>query len=85
MRTVSCESILSDSIKKRRSEHELEKATAISFGRADGRALACEAWLGPGYQITAQTNVVKPGGKPQQPHRDYRELSLPIEFGHNPN
>lgn len=36
-------------------------------------ALACEAWLGPGYQITAQTNIVKPGGKAQQPHRDFRE------------
>lgn len=34
-------------------------------------ALASEAWLGPGYQLTAQVNVVKPGGKPQSPHRDY--------------
>jgi len=30
-----------------------------------------EAWLGPGYQMTAQVNVVRPGGKPQEPHRDY--------------
>ncbi|TGG95199.1 phytanoyl-CoA dioxygenase [Natronospirillum operosum] len=30
-----------------------------------------EAWLGPGYQITAQVNVVHPGGAGQQPHRDY--------------
>ncbi|KAL0243720.1 hypothetical protein I308_105691 [Cryptococcus tetragattii IND107] len=30
-----------------------------------------EAWLGPGYQLTAQVNVVRPGGKAQQPHRDY--------------
>jgi len=29
------------------------------------------AWLGPGYQITSQVNVVKPGGKAQDPHRDY--------------
>jgi ectoine hydroxylase-related dioxygenase (phytanoyl-CoA dioxygenase family) len=29
------------------------------------------AWLGPGYQITSQVNVVKPGGKAQAPHRDY--------------
>nr|WP_298249464.1 phytanoyl-CoA dioxygenase family protein [uncultured Halomonas sp.] len=33
--------------------------------------LVSEAWLGPGYQLTAQVNVVKPGGKPQSPHRDY--------------
>ncbi|MEZ5829863.1 MAG: phytanoyl-CoA dioxygenase family protein [Dongiaceae bacterium] len=34
-------------------------------------ALVCEAWLGPGYQITSQINVVNPGGEAQQPHRDY--------------
>jgi len=30
-----------------------------------------EAWLGPLYQITAQVNVVVPGGAPQTGHRDY--------------
>ncbi|KAI1334961.1 hypothetical protein F5Y15DRAFT_409391 [Xylariaceae sp. FL0016] len=30
-----------------------------------------EAWLGPGYQVTAQVNVVRPGGQPQSPHRDF--------------
>jgi len=34
-------------------------------------AAACEAWLGPHYQMTAQVNQVRPGGKAQQPHRDY--------------
>ncbi|KUJ19525.1 phytanoyl-CoA dioxygenase family protein [Mollisia scopiformis] len=34
-------------------------------------AIACEAWLGPAYQVTAQVNIVKPGGAPQNPHRDY--------------
>ena len=34
-------------------------------------ALACEAWLGPYYQITAQMNNVKPGNKAQSSHRDY--------------
>lgn len=34
-------------------------------------ALGSRAWLGPGYQITTQVNVVYPGGEPQQPHRDY--------------
>ena len=31
----------------------------------------CQAWLGPNYQMTAQVNVVHPGGAAQQAHRDY--------------
>ncbi|MCB1441003.1 MAG: phytanoyl-CoA dioxygenase family protein, partial [Nitratireductor sp.] len=31
----------------------------------------CEAWLGPNYQMTAQVNLVRPGGAAQQAHRDY--------------
>ncbi|MEL7299727.1 MAG: phytanoyl-CoA dioxygenase family protein [Pseudomonadota bacterium] len=34
-------------------------------------AAACEAWLGPNYQVTAQVNQVRPGGKAQSAHRDY--------------
>jgi ectoine hydroxylase-related dioxygenase (phytanoyl-CoA dioxygenase family) len=34
-------------------------------------ATACRAWLGPGYQVTSQVNVVKPGGAAQAVHRDY--------------
>ncbi len=34
-------------------------------------AAAAEAWLGPDYQMTAQVNQVRPGGKAQQAHRDY--------------
>jgi ectoine hydroxylase-related dioxygenase (phytanoyl-CoA dioxygenase family) len=34
-------------------------------------ALISEAWLGPFYQMTAQLNVVNPGGAAQSPHRDY--------------
>lgn len=34
-------------------------------------ATVCEAWLGPAYQVTAQVNVVNPGGAAQSPHRDY--------------
>ena len=30
-----------------------------------------EAWLGPGYQMTAQVNLVPPGSSAQAPHRDY--------------
>jgi ectoine hydroxylase-related dioxygenase (phytanoyl-CoA dioxygenase family) len=33
--------------------------------------LVSEAYLGPGYRITTQLNVVKPGGKPQVCHRDF--------------
>ena len=33
--------------------------------------LIAESWLGPSYQMTAQVNVVHPGGQAQQPHRDY--------------
>ncbi len=32
---------------------------------------ASEAWLGPNYQMTAQINLVHPGGQAQRPHRDY--------------
>ncbi|BAN26842.1 phytanoyl-CoA dioxygenase family protein [Caballeronia insecticola] len=34
-------------------------------------ASAAEAWLGPGFQMTSQVNVVRPGGEAQQAHRDY--------------
>jgi len=34
-------------------------------------ALISEAWLGPYYQVTAQLNVVNPGGAAQSAHRDY--------------
>jgi len=34
-------------------------------------AAICEAWLGPSYQMTAQVNLVRPGGQAQQAHRDY--------------
>lgn len=37
----------------------------------DMLAMVCEAWLGPGYQVTSQVNVVNPGGQAQSPHRDY--------------
>jgi ectoine hydroxylase-related dioxygenase (phytanoyl-CoA dioxygenase family) len=34
-------------------------------------AAVCHAWLGPGYQVTSQVNVVNPGGAAQTAHRDY--------------
>ena len=33
--------------------------------------LISESWLGPGYQVTSQVNVVNPGGQAQTAHRDY--------------
>ncbi len=37
----------------------------------DVLALISHAWLGPGYQLTSQVNVVNPGGQAQTAHRDY--------------
>ncbi|MPZ93433.1 MAG: phytanoyl-CoA dioxygenase [Propionibacteriales bacterium] len=37
----------------------------------DMLALVSLAWLGPGYQVTSQVNVVNPGGVAQTVHRDY--------------
>jgi ectoine hydroxylase-related dioxygenase (phytanoyl-CoA dioxygenase family) len=34
-------------------------------------ATVCRGWLGPGYQVTSQVNVVNPGGAAQTAHRDY--------------
>jgi len=34
-------------------------------------AAISESWLGPAWQLTAQLNVVNPGGAAQSPHRDY--------------
>lgn len=34
-------------------------------------AAISEAWVGPWYQMTAQINLVRPGGKAQTCHRDY--------------
>ena len=43
----------------------------VDYHRSDAVAVACEAWLGPRYQLTEQVNVVNPGGEAQHPHRDY--------------
>ncbi|MGW5637364.1 phytanoyl-CoA dioxygenase family protein [Streptomyces sp. NPDC003832] len=37
----------------------------------DVLAQVSRAWLGPGYQVTSQVNVVHPGGVAQTAHRDY--------------
>jgi ectoine hydroxylase-related dioxygenase (phytanoyl-CoA dioxygenase family) len=41
------------------------------YNSNDVLALVSRSWLGPLYQITAQVNLVYPGGKAQTPHRDY--------------
>jgi ectoine hydroxylase-related dioxygenase (phytanoyl-CoA dioxygenase family) len=43
----------------------------IAYYANDILALASTAWLGPGYQVTSQVNVVNPGGEGQTVHRDY--------------
>ncbi len=45
--------------------------TFVDYYANDVIALVSRAWLGPGYQVTSQVNVVRPGGKAQDPHRDY--------------
>jgi ectoine hydroxylase-related dioxygenase (phytanoyl-CoA dioxygenase family) len=41
------------------------------YAANDILAMVSRAWLGPLYQITAQVNLVYPGGAAQTPHRDY--------------
>jgi ectoine hydroxylase-related dioxygenase (phytanoyl-CoA dioxygenase family) len=48
-----------------------DPATFVDYYGNDITALISSAWLGPGYQMTSQVNVVRPGGKAQDPHRDY--------------
>ena len=43
----------------------------VDYYANDMVALGARAWLGPGYQIASQINVVNPGGEAQMPHRDY--------------
>lgn len=43
----------------------------IRYFAAPAIDTAAEAWLGPNYQMTAQINLVRPGGQAQQAHRDY--------------
>ena len=43
----------------------------VDYYANDVLALVSEAWLGPGYQVTSQVNVVNPGGQAQVAHRDY--------------
>ncbi len=56
------------------SLEKLAMADANAFVRYHANpwiALASDAWLGPAYQVTAQVNLVRPGGKAQEAHCDY--------------
>ncbi|GAA0307692.1 phytanoyl-CoA dioxygenase family protein [Kineococcus aurantiacus] len=52
----------------------------VDYYANDVLALVSTAWLGPGYQVTSQVNLVRPGGRAQDPHRDYHLgfLSNPV-------
>lgn len=43
----------------------------VAYYSNDIISLVATAWLGPAYQMSAQVNVVNPGGDAQMPHRDY--------------
>ena len=43
----------------------------VDYYANDMLAVVSAAWLGPGYQVTSQVNVVNPGGTGQTVHRDY--------------
>jgi len=56
------------------AQEKLARANAEVFVEYySNRAIAIGslAWLGPNYQMTSQVNLVYPGGKPQEPHRDF--------------
>ena len=46
-------------------------ANFLRYYASDAIALVARAWLGRGYQLTAQVNRVNPGGAAQTAHRDY--------------
>jgi len=48
-----------------------DPAAFAGYYANDTLALISSAWLGTGYQVTSQINVVNPGGQAQVAHRDY--------------
>ena len=64
---------------------EAEPETFALYHASPEIDAACEAWLGPNYQMTAQVNLVRPGGKAQTAHRDYHlGFMSPAEATHYP-
>jgi ectoine hydroxylase-related dioxygenase (phytanoyl-CoA dioxygenase family) len=58
---------------------KLDPAGYVNYYANPVLTLVSEAWLGPAFQLTAQVNIVHPGGAPQSPHRDYHLGFLPDE------
>lgn len=52
----------------------------IDYTANETLALVSLAWLGPLSRLTAQLNLVRPGGVAQEPHRDYHMGFLPREL-----
>ena len=48
-----------------------DPATFVDYYASEPISIVASAWLGPGYQVTSQINLVNPGGQAQAPHRDY--------------
>ncbi|KAL1409119.1 hypothetical protein Q8F55_005946 [Vanrija albida] len=48
-----------------------DPASFVEYYANEALAAAFESWLGPGWALTAQVNVVRPGGAAQVVHRDY--------------
>ena len=48
-----------------------DPAAFVDYHDNPATDLVSRAWVGDGYQLTAQVNVVNPGGRAQAPHRDY--------------
>lgn len=54
------------------SKHALtDPQNFVSYFSNPWFKVSCDSYLGPGYRITTQVNIVRPGGKAQMPHRDY--------------
>jgi hypothetical protein len=49
----------------------IDRATRQFEAILAAQRTAGRAWLGPGYQVTSQVNVVNPGSAAQHGHRDY--------------
>jgi ectoine hydroxylase-related dioxygenase (phytanoyl-CoA dioxygenase family) len=56
-----------------------DPAAFAAYYASDALALVSEAWLGAGYQVTSQINVVNPGGGAQVAHRDYHLGFMSLE------
>ncbi|MDD1796066.1 phytanoyl-CoA dioxygenase family protein [Enterovibrio sp. ZSDZ42] len=50
---------------------EAAPPTFVHYYKNPLLSIVSEAWLGPHYQVTAQVNIVRPGGDAQVSHRDY--------------